>query len=99
MSTDKVQDLKTRKDKIKRGGGEENIRKQHEKGKLTSRERLSLLFDEGSFGVMIAHSADIYIKGFRSFPTIRYDIGDTPENDFEIIGNIYENPELLGAQA
>ena len=49
MSTDKVTDLNERKDKIKLGGGEENIRKQHEKGKLTSRERLALLFDEGSF--------------------------------------------------
>ena len=49
MSFDRVQDLKNRKEKIKLGGGEENIGKQHEKGKLTSRERLALLFDPGSF--------------------------------------------------
>lgn len=33
--------------KIKLGGGKKNIEKQHEKGKLTARERLDFLFDEG----------------------------------------------------
>jgi propionyl-CoA carboxylase beta chain len=32
-----------------RGGGEDRIRKQHEAGKLTARERVELLFDPGSF--------------------------------------------------
>ena len=31
------------------GGGSARIEKQHEKGKLTARERLTLLLDEGSF--------------------------------------------------
>ncbi|MGC8826316.1 MAG: acyl-CoA carboxylase subunit beta [Anaerolineae bacterium] len=31
------------------GGGEERIRRQHEQGKLTARERLELLLDKGSF--------------------------------------------------
>jgi propionyl-CoA carboxylase beta chain len=31
------------------GGGPERVRAQHEKGKLTARERLTLLLDEGSF--------------------------------------------------
>ena len=31
------------------GGGEERIKKQHEKGKLTARERIEKLLDEGSF--------------------------------------------------
>ncbi len=31
------------------GGGEDRIKKQHEKGKLTARERINLLLDEGSF--------------------------------------------------
>lgn len=30
-------------------GGEKKVEKQHAKGKLTARERLALLFDEGSF--------------------------------------------------
>ena len=31
------------------GGGQERIDKQHERGKLTARERVELLLDEGSF--------------------------------------------------
>jgi len=31
------------------GGGEERLRKQHDAGKLTVRERIDLLFDPGSF--------------------------------------------------
>jgi len=34
---------------IELGGGEEKIEKQHKAGKLTARERLRLLFDEGTF--------------------------------------------------
>eukprot|EP00960_Hanusia_phi_P000289 7977-Hanusia_phi.AAC.6 len=35
--------------KAYKGGGQERIDKQHEKGKLTARERLEILLDEGSF--------------------------------------------------
>ena len=31
------------------GGGQKRIDQQHERGKLTARERLALLLDEGSF--------------------------------------------------
>ncbi len=31
------------------GGGKDAIRKQHERGKLTARERIELLLDAGSF--------------------------------------------------
>ena len=31
------------------GGGEPRIKAQHDKGKLTARERIDLLMDEGSF--------------------------------------------------
>ncbi|MCE1247120.1 MAG: acyl-CoA carboxylase subunit beta [Firmicutes bacterium] len=34
---------------IKQGGGDKRIEEQHARGKLTARERLALLFDEGSF--------------------------------------------------
>lgn len=40
------------------GGGEKRIESQHKKGKLTARERISLLVDEGSFeeiGMFVAH--------------------------------------------
>ena len=41
--------LKQERIRAIRGGGEKRIQKQHNKGSLTSRERLSLLFDSGSF--------------------------------------------------
>ncbi|WP_370089818.1 acyl-CoA carboxylase subunit beta [Ekhidna sp.] len=43
-----------------KGGGEDRIAKQHEKGKLTARERIDLLLDEGSFeeiGKFVTHRA------------------------------------------
>src|SRR5215210_5314870 len=44
-----VDDLHARREKAKLGGGEEKIRVQHERGKLTARERLDLLVDPGTF--------------------------------------------------
>jgi acetyl-CoA carboxylase carboxyltransferase component len=46
---DKIKDLTERRNKILQMGGEKEIAKQREKGKLTARERLGFLFDEGSF--------------------------------------------------
>tara|TARA_Y100000589_G_scaffold331927_1_gene387974 strand:+ start:20801 stop:22438 length:1638 start_codon:yes stop_codon:yes gene_type:complete len=43
-----VSSLKQKKQKIEEGGGVKNIRKQHEKGKLTARERLIKIFDSDS---------------------------------------------------
>ncbi len=44
-----VDELISRREHNLKGGGEEKIAKQHERGKLTARERLALLIDEGSF--------------------------------------------------
>src|SRR5216684_2967649 len=41
--------LDERRAAARAGGGEKRIAAQHAKGKLTARERLELLFDEGSF--------------------------------------------------
>ncbi len=46
---DKLKRLAELRAQAERGGGEERIAAQHEKGKLTARERLDLLLDEGSF--------------------------------------------------
>ncbi len=46
---EKIDLMKAKKEHILQGGGEKRIAKQHEKGKMTARERLELLFDEGSF--------------------------------------------------
>lgn len=44
-----VADLKQRREKAKRMGGQEAVDKQHAAGKLTARERLDLLFDPRTF--------------------------------------------------
>jgi acetyl-CoA carboxylase carboxyltransferase component len=44
-----AEDLAARRQKIKAGGGADRIEKQHAAEKLTARERLELLIDEGTF--------------------------------------------------
>jgi propionyl-CoA carboxylase beta chain len=46
---DKLEELQRRQAEAAAGGGEEAIAKQHDRGKLTARERIDLLLDEGSF--------------------------------------------------
>jgi len=53
-----IQHMKDQRGQAYRGGGEERIKKQHEKGKLTARERLDRLCDAQSF---VEHQT--YIRG------------------------------------
>ncbi len=46
---DKIRQLINLRAEAKLGGGEKRINAQHEKGKMTARERIELLLDEGSF--------------------------------------------------
>lgn len=46
---DKLNELQYRRSKIEQGGGEAKVKKQHDSGKLTARERINLLLDQGSF--------------------------------------------------
>ena len=48
--------LKTKNETAMAGGGEERVKKHRETGKMTARERLILLFDEGTFQEM-----DMYV--------------------------------------
>ncbi|MFW6381431.1 MAG: acyl-CoA carboxylase subunit beta [Bacillota bacterium] len=45
----KQQKLQDKKQKIRLGGGRKRIEKQHNKGKMTARERIDLLLDQDSF--------------------------------------------------
>ncbi len=47
--TEKIKELIELRAKARIGGGEKAIEKQHERGKLTARERIAMLLDEGSF--------------------------------------------------
>lgn len=53
----KIEQLEKLREESKVGGGEDKIRIQHEKGKLTARERIQLLVDEGSFS-----EVDMFVK-------------------------------------
>ncbi|MGP4072410.1 acyl-CoA carboxylase subunit beta [Piscibacillus sp. B03] len=46
---DKINELYDKRRKVELGGGDEKIQKQRDKGKMTARERIDYLLDEGSF--------------------------------------------------
>jgi acetyl-CoA carboxylase carboxyltransferase component len=50
-----VDDLHERRGRAREGGGQERIDRQHEQQKLTARERLALLIDDGSFTELGIH--------------------------------------------
>ena len=57
-NTEKYQLLADKNKAAMLGGGEDRIKQQHDKGKLTARERIDLLLDEGSFeeiGKLVMH--------------------------------------------
>ncbi|MFB6257103.1 MAG: acyl-CoA carboxylase subunit beta [Flavobacteriales bacterium] len=60
---DKFKELDDKIQEAEKGGGEERIEKQHEKGKLSARERLHFLLDEGSFeeiGQLVTHRSTLF---------------------------------------
>jgi acetyl-CoA carboxylase carboxyltransferase component len=48
-TAEKIREFSERKNRATTMGGEKMVGKQHEQGKLTARERLGLLFDQGTF--------------------------------------------------
>jgi propionyl-CoA carboxylase beta chain len=55
---DKIKLLQGKIDEAHLGGGEKRIDKQHQKGKLTARERIHFLMDPNSFeeiGMLVTH--------------------------------------------
>lgn len=71
MSTDKFQKLKKIREEALLGGGEKRIEDQHKKGKLTARERIDLLLDEGSFeeiGMFVQHRTSDFGLDKQKYP-------------------------------
>ncbi|MGZ3174055.1 MAG: acyl-CoA carboxylase subunit beta, partial [Croceibacterium sp.] len=52
-----IEELERRRAAARHGGGEKRVAAQHAKGKLTARERLGILLDEGSF-----EELDMYVE-------------------------------------
>ncbi len=67
----KLDELSQKKENAKLGGGEQKIKNQHDKGKLTARERINLLVDEGSFeevGMFVKHRAKDFGLDKQNYP-------------------------------
>lgn len=68
---DKNQELIERRKNSMLGGGQARIDKQHQQGKLTARERITLLVDEGSFheiGQFVEHRSISFGLDKQKFP-------------------------------
>jgi propionyl-CoA carboxylase beta chain len=71
MSTDKIKQLHQLREKALLGGGSQRIDEQHKKRKLTARERLDLLLDDGSFeeiGMFVEHRSSDFGLDKQKFP-------------------------------
>jgi acetyl-CoA carboxylase carboxyltransferase component len=63
MTADNIRKLRGLKDEAKQGGGASAVEKQHAKGKMTARERIDVLLDQGSFqeiDALVTH----HVSGF-----------------------------------
>ncbi len=52
MHSEKIDEYAKKNNTALQGGGQDRIKAQHDKGKLTARERINLLLDEGTFTEM-----------------------------------------------
>jgi propionyl-CoA carboxylase beta chain len=52
---DIIKQLEAKRQQAYLGGGQKRIQAQHQKGKLTARERIHLLLDEDSFEIALNH--------------------------------------------
>ncbi|MCK7519588.1 MAG: hypothetical protein MZV64_18595 [Ignavibacteriales bacterium] len=65
-SQERIQQLLDFRQKARQGGGDKRIEDQHQKGKLTARERITLLLDEGSFeeyDMFVTHRTEDFRSG------------------------------------
>jgi propionyl-CoA carboxylase beta chain len=68
---EKIKSLLDKKEQAKLGGGEDKIKNQHDKGKLTARERIELLIDEGTFNEIdpfVKHRSGDFGLDKQSYP-------------------------------
>ncbi len=71
MSIDpKILELRQKREQARQGGGARRIEQQHAKGKLTARERVDLLLDEGSFqelGAFVVSRANAFSQNGETY--------------------------------
>jgi len=89
---DRIENLAKLRAESQQGGGEKRIAAQHDKGKLTARERIAHLLDEGSFEELdpfVTHRATEFGLGEKKF------LGDAVVTGY---GKIDDRPVYLFAQ-
>lgn len=68
---EKIAELRENRNKARLGGGQKRIDAQHSKGKLTARERIELLVDEGcfeEFDMFVKHRCNDFDMDKVSYP-------------------------------
>lgn len=68
---DKIKELESRNLEAEMGGGQKRIEQQHNKGKMTARERIDYLLDEGSFqevGKFVVHRCQDFGMDKKKIP-------------------------------
>ncbi len=71
LSNDRLEALKARKQQQQSAGGRDRIEQQHARGKLTARERISLLIDPGTFeeiDAFVTHRSSEFGVADRKIP-------------------------------
>ena len=66
-----IDELESRREQARTGGGEKRIAAQHAKGRLTARERLSVLLDPDSFeeyDMFVEHNCSDFGMESQKFP-------------------------------
>lgn len=68
---EKIAELRSKREKARLGGGEKRIKSQHDKGKLTARERIETLVDADSFeefDMFVEHQSHDFGMEKKKFP-------------------------------
>ncbi|HTS30617.1 MAG TPA: acyl-CoA carboxylase subunit beta [Bryobacteraceae bacterium] len=71
MTSDKTAELGRERERLQLGGGPERVANQHKNGKLTARERVTLLLDRDSFqeaGLFAMHTGKFFGMGGKELP-------------------------------
>ena len=71
ITAEKIEEFLRERDRLMTMGGEEMIARQHALGKLTARERINLLFDEGTFQevqLFVKHRSNLFGLDKKEIP-------------------------------
>ena len=78
---DIIRELEQKREAARRGGGQRRIDTQHAKGKLTARERIELLLDDGSFeewDMFVEHDSADFGMADRKSPATAWSPDSAP---------------------